>query len=302
MHRRYIYAVLFVFLLYMWQLSKWQHSHLEAERVLAGIEKYSSTEYPLSHEGRGCSCPHLRPNSSVALVSALTDGAELALYVQSLEKLHRTTRRFTSMDTVLLTWLTGATAEGWATCNVEPIEGPAGVSNRFFQAHMYSKLRVWGLTQYEAVLYVDSDTLLLRPFDGVFSLFGTGVKLAMSVNGIGATDFNAGVMLVRPNCTELDRLVAAINHTEHDTGLAEQGFLNAFYKGEIELLPFTYNAMVSEKAGKHRDVWMQLESEMVLLHYTCKPWHAWNCWWDDIEDLCLLWHLAATPPFRLETR
>ena len=63
-------------------------------------------------------------------------------------------------------------------------------------------------------------------------------------------------------------------------GVADQGFLNAFYKDRIERLPFIYNAMVSEKTGTHREVWRQQEAEMVLLHYTCKPWHAWNCWWD----------------------
>ena len=185
-----IYVSLFLFMLcMMWQVSKWQWIHMEAERILAssgiGTEQ-RRTAYPLLKKASVCTCPHLQANSSVALVSALTKGPEMFLYIQSLEKLYRTTRQFTSMDTVLLTWLTDVTVEGWTTCSVPPIEGPLILqSNRLFQAHVYSKLRVWGLTQYDSVLYVDSDTL----------------------------------------------------------------------------------------------------------HYTCKPWHAWNCWWDDIEDLCLVWYM-----------
>ena len=60
--------------------------------------------------------------------------------------------------------------EGWQLLAVAPIAAPHGDrSNHYTRAGVYTKLHVWNLTSYSAVLYLDLDTLPMRSVYPVFS-------------------------------------------------------------------------------------------------------------------------------------
>ena len=69
--------------------------------------------------------------------------------------------------------------------------------------HESTKLRLWQLEQYETLLYIDADALLLGPADDLFRLDGFAAE-----RGLSGSWFNAGVMLVQPSQPTFDALVA----------------------------------------------------------------------------------------------
>ena len=250
-------------------------------------------------------------NTTFALVSLLiVNGYEHEQYMQGMCKLGQAIHRFATIDSILLVAEVGVQLNtdaqdriarcGWRVCFVSTISGPplaeaAQTKNRYLEAKMYTKLRLWQLVQYQAVLYIDLDTLIVRSFGGVFKEQLSAMKAGGFTVGMGSNsfpegrDFNAGVILLLPNQAEFVSLVAGIGSVPHDVELAEQAYLNAYYTLRIYRLPFAYNSMVSMRPVVPTP-WR--DSETIIMHYTCKPWHPYNCWRDRIEVLCRLWYMA----------
>jgi hypothetical protein len=248
-------------------------------------------------------CPGLMASTDFAVVSMLTvsGGRETELYKRSLHKLGTAIQFWSDLNAVLL--IVGDNGNKtrlghWAICRSNGVEGPHITSqddNRFLKSKMYSKLLFWLMEEYRAILYVDADTLLVRQYTNVFSfhvrrMVDSGLTIGMGTNNLARSDdFNAGVILLIPNRTEFQLLITSIHTLSHDVTLAEQNYLNQYYKNRIYKLPFEYNAMVSVKT-EYPVFWQTHEPHAILLHYTCKPWHPWNCIRDGIEDLCILWY------------
>ena len=71
--------------------------------------------------------------------------------------------------------------------------------------HMATKLRLWQLTQYERVLYLDADTIFMTgPVDEVFSTITTFAAEAPKYH----SHFNAGMLLLTPSEAEFQALIA----------------------------------------------------------------------------------------------
>jgi hypothetical protein len=74
----------------------------------------------------------------------------------------------------------------------------------------YSKLNIFRMVEYEAVLYVDLDIVIIRQFSRIFQIElpamitkGYVVVIGRNTHPNGS-DFNAGVILVRQTHTEFD--------------------------------------------------------------------------------------------------
>ena len=239
-------------------------------------------------------------NSKFAVVSLLI--GEEPSYMEAACKLGSSIDRYSSIDRVLLRLGNDHmqhTLCGWQMHAVAPIEGPSNKdshSNRYLSLKLYTKLRVWEMVQYDAVLYVDLDTLFVGQFGSLFEVHLPIMRaleqpLAMGHNTFpDGPDFNAGVILLIPDSTLFDSLMQGIQVVQHDIETAEQMYLNAYFlnSSRIHFLPYRFNAMVSVKT-EYPLIWGA--EDLVILHYTCKPWNAYNCWMDGIEDVCLLWHL-----------
>ena len=252
---------------------------------------------------------HTQTRSKFAVVSMLsTHGDGLHEYIIGLCKIGTAVRLQSNLDMVLMTVgtvdihdRTTVTRCGWTLCPVPVIEGPLHAdNNRYLQSKMYSKLNLWRL-QYECVLYVDADVLLLRPFralfDNIYPIMLTENKtIAMSFNSIDpritlhSNRFNAGVLLVIPDVIEYENMVRNISITPHDSTWAEQTFLNAYYKDQVFELPYIYNAFVSDDKGKFPHEWNSIERSVVILHYVTKPWSWTGCLSSRVEEWCLLWY------------
>ena len=278
---------------------------------------------------------HCLPESLGAIAStrfgivALLSSDASNMYLKSAQKLARSIRMWIDseqMDLVLMTTQgfgfsaqpnAGLTTNqkllreaGWTVfCSVPPIQHPLKrVESRFHDARTYSKLNLWALVQYEALLFLDLDTLVIREPTRIFTeiypeMESKGFELAATPDRPESFSdhFNSGVLLVKPK-TSVEELVSMIAKVEHDQEWADQAFLNAVFRYRFLPLPFIYNANVISKMLEPV-LWHQNQDMIAIVHYTvAKGWHSFRnmgktgefhrmfaCWFYDLDDLCQLW-------------
>ncbi|KAF8879622.1 nucleotide-diphospho-sugar transferase [Infundibulicybe gibba] len=120
--------------------------------------------------------------------------------------------------------------------------------------HQFTKLSVWALDNVgiDAAVYLDADTLVLRPFD---ELFHTPWAFAAVPEAHRAhTGFSAGVFALRTSSA----VFQTAQVPAHD---AEQAFLNTVFGAGAAHLPYAYNTDI---ALKHRApaLWAAMRAEM----------------------------------------
>ena len=223
--------------------------------------------------------------------------ASTASYTRGAVVLARTLRRVTNLDMLLMV-LEGRIPsrdraalrhEGWMLCAVPVIANPpAADENRFTRARIYSKLAAWNLTEYEAVLLLDLDTLVLRdPSDAFTSVLprmrarnqtlGASIDHPMpgglcgSYWAPGHPTFNAGVLLIVPSTDAFERLRDGVSTVPHNTNAAEQSYLNVVYpEGAFYSLAFAYNGNAVSITCEP-DLWRS--TDIKIIHFTVqKPW------------------------------
>lgn len=113
---------------------------------------------------------------------------------------------------------------GCRVIDVTNIENPfigGTLRNKNF-IYTLNKLHVWNLLEYERVVYLDADNVLIRNAD---ELFLCGEFCAVFMN---PCHFHTGLLVVTPSTDEYQRLLGALGHMESFDG-ADQGFLSSMY-------------------------------------------------------------------------
>merc|ERR1719269_155098 len=122
---------------------------------------------------------------------------------------------------------------------------------------MATKLRLWQMTAYDRVMYLDADTVLTGPVD---------------------THFNAGVLLLSPSEAVFQELLS-LGQQKHATlfgntiDCTEQGLLNTYYNGQP-------GREVTKLAVGRADVTADWASETApfavhwITHVCPKPWRV----------------------------
>lgn len=104
-------------------------------------------------------------------------------------------------------------------------------SSRGYHSHeqrfpeCFAKLAVWQLVQFDKVLYIDADAVVLRPLESYFDTFGG--PFAAVPDCFPPDRFNGGVMLVQPDVRVYRRMLQAartVSCSGYDGG--DTGFLN----------------------------------------------------------------------------
>lgn len=158
------------------------------------------------------------------------------------------------------------------------------------------KARIFELTQYEQVLYLDADTLPLN--SGIFDLFDqladqTSEQVA-AVPDIGWPDiFNSGVMMIVPNRDVVAELNNYILNVVSIDG-SDQGILNQFFNQNMRLndfgrianystkewirLPYLYNVTTPNYGYECPPAMKFFGSHIRLVHFIGKhkPWSKWS--------------------------
>ena len=146
----------------------------------------------------------------------------------------------------------------------------------------FTKLHVWGLVEYERVVYIDADALVLDSVDELFErpLGDAPGAFAAAPDVFPPDRFNAGVLALRPDAAVFAELCAAAVETPSYDG-GDTGFLNAHYPGWFAMpaanrLPFGYNAQRTlhwMTFAKQPGYWNAVKDKKIL-HFSSspKPW------------------------------
>ncbi|KAK3138712.1 hypothetical protein QOZ80_5AG0372480 [Eleusine coracana subsp. coracana] len=115
----------------------------------------------------------------------------------------------------------GLESAGWKVRIIERIRNPKATRDAYNEWN-YSKFRLWQLTDYDKIIFIDADLLILRNIDFLFAM------PEITATGNNATLFNSGVMVIEPsNCT-FQLLMEHINEITSYNG-GDQGYLNEIF-------------------------------------------------------------------------
>ncbi|KAG6598955.1 Inositol phosphorylceramide glucuronosyltransferase 1, partial [Cucurbita argyrosperma subsp. sororia] len=184
-------------------------------------------------------------------------------------------------------------ADGWIVEKITLLANPNQVRPSRFWG-VYTKLKIFNMTDYRKVVYLDADTIVLKNIEDLFKCSKFCANLKHSER------LNSGVMVVEPSETIFNDMMSKVNTLPSYTG-GDQGFLNSYYSNfpnahvfepnlppevrhsrpapEMERLSTLYNADVGLYMLANK--WMVDESELRVIHYTLgplKPWDWWTSW------------------------
>ncbi|KAL8489398.1 hypothetical protein ACS0TY_025341 [Phlomoides rotata] len=177
-------------------------------------------------------------------------------------------------DSISAESIEGLQAAGWKTERIERIRSPFSRKHAYNEWN-YSKLRIWQLKQYEKLMFIDADLLVIRNLDEFF------VYPQLSAAGNYQKHlFNSGLMIVEPSQCTFDILMKKMVVVESYNG-GDQGFLNEMFAW-WHRLPHELNFM--KVFIEQNDTEHVIVDEFYALHYTgLKPWKCSgerDCNWD----------------------
>jgi alpha-N-acetylglucosamine transferase len=95
-------------------------------------------------------------------------------------------------DSITSASLRGLRSAGWKIKRIKRILSPFAQKGSYNEWN-YSKLRVWQLTDYDKIIFIDADLLVLKNIDKFF------VHPQLSAAPNDKTIFNSGVMVIEPS-------------------------------------------------------------------------------------------------------
>lgn len=183
-------------------------------------------------------------------------------------------------------------ASGWQPRPVAPIQNPHVDGELLFPRFSlsFTKLRVFDLTEFDRVVFLDADTLVLRNVDHLFNR----PCLAAAPDFFMPDRFNSGVMVVEPVRALFGRMLDALARAPSYDG-GDQGFLNWFWPDwwalpEAHRLRSGYNLhhFIFQYLLAHPGLRQHCLDQVHIVHYTLqKPWMGRmmltggaQAWWD----------------------
>ncbi|KAG2567405.1 inositol phosphorylceramide glucuronosyltransferase 1-like isoform X2 [Panicum virgatum] len=192
-------------------------------------------------------------------------------------------------------------ADGWIVNRITLLANPNQVRPKRFWG-VYTKLKIFNMTSYKKVVYLDADTIVVKSIEDLFKCGKFCGNLKHSER------MNSGVMVVEPSETLFNDMIDKVGRLPSYTG-GDQGFLNSYYpdfpnsrvyepdspltpEPETQRLSTLYNADVGLYMLANK--WMVDEKELRVIHYTLgplKPWDWFTAWlvkpvetWQDIRQ------------------
>ncbi|CAM9587286.1 unnamed protein product, partial [Phaeothamnion confervicola] len=111
-------------------------------------------------------------------------------------------------------------------CIVRPVEVEPNPNQNFLSrlVHVYTKLQIFGMTEYDRIVFLDSDTLVLENVDELFLCEPFCAVMRHSEL------LNSGVLVLTPSRPLHDDMRSKFGLLDSYTG-GDQGFLNSYYPG-----------------------------------------------------------------------
>ncbi|CAL5194722.1 unnamed protein product [Lathyrus oleraceus] len=167
----------------------------------------------------------------------------------------------------------GLRAAGWKIIRIQRIRSPFA-NEKAYNCWNYSKLRIWQLTMYDKIIFIDSDFLVLKSIDSFFAY----PQLSAAPNE--DVLFNSGLTVVEPSQCMFEYMMNKTSKIKPYNG-GDQGFVNEVFTW-WHRLPSKLNYMKSfKKIGDNKH---QIQEGVYTIHYLgLKPWMCYrdyDCNWD----------------------
>jgi glycogenin glucosyltransferase len=97
--------------------------------------------------------------------------------------------------------------------------------------HMYGKIRLFGLEEFNTLVYLDADMIVCDNIENLFDKPHMSAVVAGNLlpENRGWIDFNSGLMVIKPEQDLFNDMMRSIS-TVHSPDKTDQGFLNAYYR------------------------------------------------------------------------
>lgn len=119
--------------------------------------------------------------------------------------------------------------------------------NKSYLKNTFDKLNIFSLIQYEKLVYLDSDLLILENIDSLFEYPHLSCPRDLPFN---MTKFNSGIMVLEPNMDDFYALKeASFKANEEKRKISDQDIINKYFE-EITPLDYGYN-MVREISDEY---------------------------------------------------
>ncbi|XP_057960488.1 putative UDP-glucuronate:xylan alpha-glucuronosyltransferase 5 [Malania oleifera] len=175
--------------------------------------------------------------------------------------------------TISASALHGLAAAGWKIKPIQRIRNPHARPGAYNEWN-YSKLRLWQLTEYDKLIFIDADLIVLKNMDFFF------LYPQMSAAGNSESMFNSGIMVVEPSQCMFETLMEMTKTLSSYNG-GDQGFLNEVFTW-WHRWPTNVNHLKMFK-GRKRIERSRLK-DLYAIHYLgLKPWMCYrdyDCNWD----------------------
>ncbi|CAH8251638.1 unnamed protein product [Arabidopsis lyrata] len=178
-------------------------------------------------------------------------------------------------DSITNSSLIGLRLAGWKLRRVERIRSPFS-KKRSYNEWNYSKLRVWQVTDYDKLVFIDADFIIVKNIDYLF------FYPQLSAAGNNKVMFNSGVMVLEPSaCLFEDLMLKSFKIGSYNGG--DQGFLNEYFVWWHRLSK-RLNTMKYFGDESRHDKARNLPENLEGIHYLgLKPWRCYrdyDCNWD----------------------
>ena len=159
------------------------------------------------------------------------------------------------------------------------------VSEGFIWKNTFDKLNVFSLTEYEKVVYLDSDMLILENIDHLFNQ----PPITMTSNLPYAKESNNScIMIIEPNKKDYEGLLNKMQEFDQRKRdkIGDQDIINAYFKDKVKILDESYNMMrfISKNKKQYYDVLTdnyiykyevivtrRLATKPKVIHYILRP-------------------------------
>ncbi|KAL1192942.1 putative UDP-glucuronate:xylan alpha-glucuronosyltransferase 5 [Cardamine amara subsp. amara] len=171
--------------------------------------------------------------------------------------------------------LIGLSLAGWKLRLVARIRSPFSKKGSYNEWN-YSKLRVWQVTDYDKLVFIDADFIIVKNIDYLFSY------PQLSAAGNNRVLFNSGVMVLEPSaCLFEDLMLKSFKIGSYNGG--DQGFLNEYFVWWHRLTK-RLNTMKYFGRESNNEKKRHLPEDLEGIHYLgLKPWlcyRDYDCNWD----------------------
>ncbi|KAJ4842948.1 hypothetical protein Tsubulata_030033 [Turnera subulata] len=173
--------------------------------------------------------------------------------------------------------LQGLRDAGWKPRLIQPIRSPFA-QNGSYNEWNYSKLRTWQLTEYDKVIFVDADLIVLKNINKFFNY----PQLSAAPND--QVIFNSGIMVIEPSTCMFEDLRSKSHKLVSYNG-GDQGYLNEVFTW-WHRLPFRLNYLKISKRPKEKGN-NYIREDIYAIHFLgLKPWACYkdyDCNWDMVD-------------------